>query len=116
MLSDLRVIAKQLNVSSITKLKKNELIDRILEEVSGDGASTGGAVPEEGKITIGERSLTESDIPEKEGSMSEEMESTAGIVEREKTADSRKNRRQREKRNGKPSRPCNGESILTGEE
>jgi len=38
-LSDLKVIAKQLNIKGITKLKKNELITRIMEEISGDGTS-----------------------------------------------------------------------------
>ncbi len=38
-LSDLKVIAKQLNIKGITKLKKDGLIARIMEEVSGDGAS-----------------------------------------------------------------------------
>ena len=38
-LSDLKVIAKQLNIKGITKLKKDELITRIMEEIPGDGAS-----------------------------------------------------------------------------
>ncbi len=37
-LVDLKTIAKQVNVKGITKLKKEELISRILEEVSNDGA------------------------------------------------------------------------------
>ena len=38
-LSDLKVIAKQHNIKGITKLKKGELITRIMEEISGDGTS-----------------------------------------------------------------------------
>src|SRR3972149_6692407 len=36
-LSDLRVIARQLNIQGISKLKRDELVDRILEEVSNNG-------------------------------------------------------------------------------
>lgn len=36
-LSDLRIIARQLNIQGISKLKRDELIDRILEEVSNNG-------------------------------------------------------------------------------
>ncbi|MCJ7665124.1 MAG: transcription termination factor Rho [Actinobacteria bacterium] len=38
-LSDLRVIAKQFNITGVTKLKRDELISMIMEEVSGDGTS-----------------------------------------------------------------------------
>jgi len=38
-LPDLKVIAKQLSIKGITKLKKDELIARIMKEVSGDGAN-----------------------------------------------------------------------------
>ena len=38
-LPDLKVIAKQLSIKGITKLKKDELIARIMKEISGDGAS-----------------------------------------------------------------------------
>jgi transcription termination factor Rho len=36
-LADLKVIAKQLNVQGISKMKKEELIEKILEEVSNNG-------------------------------------------------------------------------------
>ncbi len=36
-LSDLRIIARQLNIQGISKLKRDELINRILEEVSNNG-------------------------------------------------------------------------------
>jgi len=36
-LADLRVIARQLNIQGISKLKKDELVEKILEEVSDDG-------------------------------------------------------------------------------
>ncbi|HEY4695437.1 MAG TPA: transcription termination factor Rho [Candidatus Hydromicrobium sp.] len=36
-LSDLRVIARQLNIQGISKLKRDELVDRILEEVPNNG-------------------------------------------------------------------------------
>jgi transcription termination factor Rho len=36
-LADLRVIARQLNVQGISKMKKEELIEKILEEVSNNG-------------------------------------------------------------------------------
>ncbi len=39
-LSDLRVIAKQLNIAGISKYKKSELILRIMEKISNDGTST----------------------------------------------------------------------------
>lgn len=38
-ISDLKVIAKQFKIKGITKLKKGELITRIMEEISGDGTS-----------------------------------------------------------------------------
>ncbi len=41
-LADLKVIAKQANVKGITKLKKEELISRILEEASVDGGKPSG--------------------------------------------------------------------------
>jgi len=36
-LGDLRLIARQLNIQGISKLKKDELVDKILEEVSNNG-------------------------------------------------------------------------------
>ena len=42
-LADLKVIAKQVNVKGIAKLKKEELISRILEEISNDGAQPTGS-------------------------------------------------------------------------
>lgn len=39
-LSDLKVIARQLNIQGISKLKRDELIDRILEEVSNNGVES----------------------------------------------------------------------------
>src|SRR4030065_1203315 len=36
-LSDLRIIARQLNIQGISKLKRDELVDKILEEVPNNG-------------------------------------------------------------------------------
>ncbi len=36
-LSDLKIIARQLNIQGISKLKRDELVDKILEEVSNNG-------------------------------------------------------------------------------
>src|SRR4030042_1437877 len=36
-LSDLRIIARQLNIQGISKLKRDELVDKILEEGSNNG-------------------------------------------------------------------------------
>jgi len=62
LLPDLRIIAKQLNIPGVTRLKKEELIEKILEEVSGDGAQTESGARAGGSITVGEGSLTESDV------------------------------------------------------
>ena len=52
-LSDLKVIGKQLNISGISKLNKEDLIAKILKVVSDDGFSTGQESPEEGSICVG---------------------------------------------------------------
>jgi transcription termination factor Rho len=65
LLSDLRVIAKQLDIPGITKLKKEELIDRIIKRVSGDGAKNGQPGRSDSTV-IGERSFTEKNSGEKD--------------------------------------------------
>ncbi len=80
MLSDLKVIAKQLDISGIFKLKKSELIDRIIEKASGDSEVTGKKDRDEGKITIGGRGFTEKDLKENTGSIIKDNSSTAGII------------------------------------
>ncbi len=44
-LSDLKVIAKQLNIKGITKLKKDELIARIMEEIGMDYVNVSAGIP-----------------------------------------------------------------------
>jgi len=80
MLSDLKVIAKQLDISGIFKLKKSELIDRIIEKVSGDSKVTGKEDQDKGKIKIGGGGFTEKDLIENTGSIVKDNSSTAGIV------------------------------------
>ena len=62
-LSDLKVIAKQLNIKGITKLKKDELIARIMEEVPGDGASAPTESISTGTPVIEGSSFSDMDLP-----------------------------------------------------
>jgi len=83
-LSDLKVIAKQLNISGISKLKKDELIDRIMEEVSGDGAGTAVTAGEKPGIVIGEKSFTDQDIKKEAADIiNESVADAARIMEKE---------------------------------
>src|SRR4030066_1138138 len=50
-LDDLRIIAKQLNLPGISKLKKDGLIERILEEVSNNGMGSAESLSEGTVIT-----------------------------------------------------------------
>ena len=62
-LSDLKVIAKQLNIKGITKLKKDELIARIMKEISGDGASAPTESTSVGTPVIESSSFSDMDVP-----------------------------------------------------
>ena len=74
-LADLKVIAKQLNIKGITKLKKGELITRIMEEIPGDG---GTSAPTEG---------TPADAPVIEGSSFSDTDVSGGTKVEEKIPD-----------------------------
>ncbi len=63
-ISDLRAIAKQLNIQGISKLKKDELIERILEEVSSNGMGSSNFTSE--GITIIKKDTTREKAVEKE--------------------------------------------------
>ncbi|GAG93310.1 unnamed protein product, partial [marine sediment metagenome] len=65
-LADLRVIARQLNIQGITKLKKDELVERILEEVSNDGMES----------SLKDRTISEEDVEVIEKEKEEAKEET----------------------------------------
>lgn len=65
-LADLRVIARQLNIQGITKLKKDELVERILEEVSNDGMES----------SLKDRTIAEKDVEVTEKEKEEVKEET----------------------------------------
>ncbi len=62
-LSELKVIAKQLNIKGITKLKKGELITRIMKEISDDGASAPTESTSDGAPVIESSSFSDTDLP-----------------------------------------------------
>ena len=62
-LSELKVIAKQLNIKGITKLKKGELITRIMKEISDDGASAPTESTSGGAPVIESSSFSDTDLP-----------------------------------------------------
>ncbi|MDD3819646.1 MAG: Rho termination factor N-terminal domain-containing protein, partial [Actinomycetota bacterium] len=63
-ISDLRAIAKQLNIQGVSKLKKDELIERIMEEVPTDGMGSSNFTSE--GITIIKKDTAEKKAAEKE--------------------------------------------------
>jgi len=65
-LFDLRVIARQLNIQGITKLNKNEMVERILEEVSNDGMES----------FLKDRTIAEKDVEVTEKEKEEAKEET----------------------------------------
>lgn len=65
-LSDLRVIARQLNIQGITKLNKDEMVERILEEVSNDGMES----------LLKDRTIAEKDVEVTEKEKEETKEET----------------------------------------
>ena len=65
-LADLRVIARQLNIQGITKLKKDELVERILEEVSNNGMES----------SLKDRTIAEEDVEVTEKEKEETKEET----------------------------------------
>lgn len=84
-LSNLRIIARQLNIQGISKLKRDELIDRILEEASNNGmesslkgetiAGEDVQVSEGRKKVSGEEEVTEEEvITEETGERKREIE------------------------------------------
>lgn len=85
-IADLRVIAKQLNIQGISKFKKEELIDRILEEVSNDGMDSA-EPPFEGE-TIAEKDINEKEVEagreRKEKSEVKEIAEEEELIEKEK--------------------------------
>ncbi len=85
-LADLRVIARQLNVQGISKLKKEELIEKILEEVSNNGMESAG--PSLEGSTIAENEVDKRDVgireKEKEELEEEETAEVEEMVEEEK--------------------------------
>ena len=62
-LSDLRVIAKQLNIAGISKYKKSELILRIMEKISDDGTSTSSKSTAADAPVIESSSFSDRDLP-----------------------------------------------------
>ncbi|TET52395.1 MAG: transcription termination factor Rho [Actinomycetota bacterium] len=62
-LSDLRVIAKQLNIAGISKLKKSELILSIMGKISDDGSSTSSKSRAEDAPAIESSSFSDRDLP-----------------------------------------------------
>ncbi|TET16023.1 MAG: transcription termination factor Rho [Actinobacteria bacterium] len=65
-LADLRVIARQLNIEGITKLKKDELVEKILKEVSNDGMES----------LLKDRAISEEDVEVTEKEKEEAKEET----------------------------------------
>src|SRR4030065_2247625 len=75
-LSDLRTIARQLNIQGISKLKRDELVNKILEEVPNNGMESSlkdepmtvedAVVLEEKKEEPGEEEIIEEEIIEEE--------------------------------------------------
>ena len=63
-ISDLRAIAKQLNIQGVSKLKKDELIERIMEEVPTDGMGSSNFTSE--GITVIKEDTAEKKAAEKE--------------------------------------------------
>jgi len=86
-LSELKVIAKQLNISGIFKLKKSELIDRMVKKISGGETKAKEEGQSEGKIITGDRSFTEKDPGKNTVSIEKEDSSTIGTdIEKGKPA------------------------------
>jgi len=77
-LSDLKTIARQLGVQGVTKLKKGELIEKILEEVANNGMGSAKSLLE--GSTVAEKGLEEK-VSEAESEEKEEPE--VGELERE---------------------------------
>ncbi len=77
-LSDLKTIARQLGVQGVTKLKKGELIEKILEEVENNGMGSAKSLLE--GSTVAEKGLEEK-VSEAESEEKEEPE--VGELERE---------------------------------
>ncbi len=80
MLSDLKVIAKQLNISGIFKLKKDELIDRIIEKASDNSMGAGKEDRSEENVIFSGGNLAKKDLKENTDSIIKDNSSTAGIV------------------------------------
>lgn len=98
-IADLRVIAKQLNIQGFTRLKKEELVERILEEVSNDGMDSAKSPPEgkgtavkeieEGKEEKQEAEEEKKKKPEEEGK-EEEVAGEGEVIEEGKKRPGRK--------------------------
>jgi len=87
LLPDLRVIAGQLNIPGTYRLKKKELIEKIMEEVSGDGTQQDSTAKKEPGVTIDEKSFTDDDM-KKEATdiINESVKSSREAVMKEETA------------------------------
>jgi transcription termination factor Rho len=87
LLPDLRVIAGQLNIPGTYRLKKKELIEKILEEGSGDGKKQDSPAEKKPGITIGEKSFTDDDIKKEAADIiNESVNSSQAAVMKEETA------------------------------
>src|SRR4030042_4132838 len=91
-LDDLRIIAKQLNLPGISKLKKDGLIERILEEVSNNGMGSAESSSEGTAVT--EKDFDEKDIKaeeeEKEKLEVEEVVEEEEILEEDRKGPAKK--------------------------
>jgi len=89
-LSDLKVIAKQLNISGTSKIKKDELVTRILKEVSnnGMGVSEGSKTIAVEEIKVSEekirKELEEKVAVREEGKIKEAVKVEEKVVEEKK--------------------------------
>ena len=81
-LSDLKVIARQLNIQGISKLKKEELIEKILEEVSDNGMGAIESSLKDSTSTIAEKDIEEKEVEAEEKEI-EEVKEEEAIVEEE---------------------------------
>jgi len=83
-LSELKIIAKHFNMSGIFKLKKNELIDRIIEKASGGGTEAKKEDQSEGKIIVGDEGFTEEDLERNTDNIVKEDGSIIEVAKEEK--------------------------------
>ena len=86
-LLELKIIAKQLNISGISKLKKREIIDKMVGESPGDEVGDKEADQSKGEIITGSTSLTEKDINNNtENIVKKDNSLIDAVKEREKAA------------------------------